>query len=241
MVGRALPLLLATLALGPTGSVSSYAWSEAAPSTDRWEFRVTLDNREIGYHHFERKQIGEWEQIDIEARFQVRVLFITAYQYTHDNSETWAGDCLKAIESTTDDNGTDYTLSGTESSEGFSLLRNQERAELGPDCVQTFAYWNPDILNAQKLLNAQTGMVEPVSIDFRGKREIEVQGAMVQSNEYVISTADGDITVWYSEDSTQWLGLETLADGDRVLRYEPLTVPQALSTPGQFAGPASAP
>ncbi len=240
-MGNSAKLLLAGLFLG----FAAHASADAPPLPDagpeRWEFRVTLDDREIGYHHFERRQFGELEQVDIEARFEVRVLFITAYRYAHDNSETWSGDCLQTIESSTNDNGTDYAISGTDSSQGFSLLRNEERAELEQDCVQTFAYWNPDILDATLLLNAQTGQVQPVSIEFRGQTEVALRGASVPSDEYVISTPDGDITVWYAQDSRQWLGLETLADGDRVLRYEPLLVPATPGTPEQFAGAVSAP
>lgn len=232
---------LAVLAWSLAGHACSQTAASAEPGPDRWEFRVTLDDREIGYHHFERSQSGSLEQVDIEARFKVKVMFFTAYQYAHDNSETWDGNCLKSIESTTDDNGTDYAISGSESGSGFSLVRNQEPASLTQDCIQTFAYWNPDILNADVLLNAQTGQHQPVDIVFQGQRNIEVRGVDVPSDEYVISTPDGNIAVWYAQDSRQWLGLETLTEGDRVLRYEPLNVPILHGTPERLADSTNAP
>lgn len=237
MITRRLTLLV--FGCGLTGAGLAQGLPAHDPNPERWEFKVTLDDREIGYHHFERSQSGKLEHMDIEARFKVQVMFFTAYQYAHDNRETWDGDCLMSIESTTNDNGTDYAISGTESGNGFSLMRNQERASFEQDCVQTFAYWNPDILDADVLLNAQTGQQQPVSIVFSGERDIELQGVNIRSDEYVISTPDGDITVWYAQDSRRWLGLETLTDGDRVLRYEPLLVPEAPVAQGQFSGPAS--
>ncbi len=210
-------------------------------NSERWEFRVMLDDREIGYHNFEVRQQDNLEQVDTEARFKVRVMLFTAYQYAHDNSETWQGDCLRSIESVTNDNGTDYDISGAMTSEGFSLLRNEVRIALEQDCLQTFAYWNPDILEAQTLLNSQTGEVEPVSIDFLGEKEVLVQGVNVRSDEYVISTPNGDIKVWYAQDNGQWLGLETRTEGDRLLRYEPLSVPGPLKVEGRTAGITTAP
>lgn len=234
-------MLLAAMVLPTAGHARSPEPASSTSGTDRWEFRVTLDDREIGYHHFERSQSGRTEQVDIEARFKVRFMFITAYNYAHDNIETWDGNCLTSIESTTNDNGTDYTISGVDSHNGFSLVRNKESASLGQDCVQTFAYWNPDILDADTLLNAQTGQQQPVDIVLRGERTIELNGVDVPSNEYVISTPDGDIAVWYAQENQQWLGLETLTDGGRVLRYEPLTVPVLHGTAEQLAGSTSAP
>jgi hypothetical protein len=196
------------------------------PATDRWDFRVMLDDREIGQHSFERSTDGAVEEISIEARFKVKVLFVTAYRYTHDNRETWQNGCLQAISSSTNDNGTSYVVNGRESGDGFSLLRNESPSDLPLACVKTFAYWNPHILEADQLLNAQTGELKPVSVDYQGERELQLAGNSVVSDEYVIRIPDGEITVWYQQDNRQWLGLQTLTAGDRVLRYEALSVPE---------------
>lgn len=244
-------LLAATLAWAMNTHADSdgpaMADRDPAPGTpgswnaDRWEFKVTLDDREIGYHNFEVRQHDGLEQIDSEARFKVNVLFITAYKYAHDNSETWKNDCLRSIESVTNDNGTDYDISGAVTSEGFSLLRNEVRTALEQECVQTFAYWNPGILEAQRLLNSQTGEVEPVQIDFLGEKNVVVDGLNVPSDEYVISTPNGDIKVWYAQANGQWLGLETLTEGDRLLRYEPVIIPGSLRAHDLTAGIINAP
>jgi len=199
-------------------------------SADRWAFRVMLDDREIGYHSFERQIDDDVEQISIEAEFIVKVLFVTAYRYEHDNRETWQAGCLQAIRSETDDNGTAWSITGEDTEGGFSLLRNESEATVERECVKTFAYWNPEILKADVLLNAQTGTLQPVTITHRGTSERQLQGVPVLSDEYVISTPDGDITVWYQQENRQWMGLETLAGGDRVLRYEPLEVPHPPAT-----------
>lgn len=198
----------------------------AGPGEATWEFRVMLDDREIGYHRFEVSEQENVERVDIEARFEVEVLFITAYRYVHDNRETWRGECLAGIESSTNDNGERFEVQGEASDGAFSLQRRDETARLDADCVRTFAYWNPDILEAQQLLNAQTGEIKEVSVERVGAAPFEVNGVPVRSEEYLLTMDDGAIRLWYEQGSGQWLGLETRAKGDRTLRYVPEVLPQ---------------
>ena len=60
----------------------------AAAEVRTWDFRVTLDDREIGRHRFTlaARESGERE-LRSEARFDVRVLFVDAYRYRHEAAE----------------------------------------------------------------------------------------------------------------------------------------------------------
>lgn len=195
------------------------------PREASWTFNVLLDDRPIGYHRFDLRGAGEVEQVDIEARFEVEVFFITAYRYAHDNRETWRGDCLKGIDSTTNDNGDEFLVRGAAGAEGFSIERNDQSDSVETLCLKTFAYWNPEILGAERLLNAQTGEIKDVTIEPMGPAPFDVGGVIVASDEYLLTMADGAIRLWYEQGSGQWLGLETKTKGDRVLRYEPARLP----------------
>ncbi|MBM3367684.1 MAG: hypothetical protein FJY43_05290, partial [Betaproteobacteria bacterium] len=70
-----------------------------------WEFRVFLEEREIGRHRFILSGQGAQRELRSEARFDVRILRIPAYRYRHDALEHWRGDCLVSLSATTDDNG----------------------------------------------------------------------------------------------------------------------------------------
>ena len=87
-------------------------------------------------------------------------------------------------------------------------------------CVQTFAYWNPQILRATHLLNPQTGKYVPVRVEYIGAESLTVRGVPQASEHYRLA---GDASVgaalridlWYSP-SREWLALEsTTADGRR--------------------------
>ncbi len=191
-----------------------------------WTFNVLLDKRPIGYHRFDVRDTGERFLVDIEAEFEVEVFFVTAYRYLHDNQETWQDGCLVQIDSTTDDNGDTYKVAGAAEERAFRLERNQEETRVEADCLKTFAYWNPAILEAKQLLNAQTGVVTDVTVEKVGTATFDVDGVAVNSDEYLLSMADGSIRLWYEQRSGQWLGLETRTKGDRLLRYVPATLPE---------------
>ena len=56
---------------------------------------------------------GNGVALKSEAQFNVKFLFINAYSYSHKSDETWQGDCLQTITSSTDDNGEQYNVSGS--------------------------------------------------------------------------------------------------------------------------------
>ena len=77
----------------------------AAAQSRVWNFQVALDDTPIGYHRFTLREQGAGRELKAEARFSVKVLFFTAYQYAHEATERWRGNCLDSISARTDDNG----------------------------------------------------------------------------------------------------------------------------------------
>ena len=154
-----------------------------------WSFRVLLDGQEIGTHRFTLTERGAERELVSEASFRVTFLGIPAYRYRHQATERWRDGCLSSLASSTDDNG--------------ERSRVDWRAQ--GECVLSFAYWNPKILGEKRLLNAQTGEIEPVSVSRLGAEHYRIAGRKVA------------IDLWYS--GGDWIGLETIAGGSRRLRY----------------------
>lgn len=189
----------------------------AAASERSWNFRVTLDDRDIGQHRFtlSTRESGERE-LRSEARFDVRVLFIDAFRYRHEARERWQGDCLRALEARTDTNGTvEAVQAKTEA--GRLAVETGSRRETHEGCVMSFAYWNPRMLEARRLLNSQTGELLPVRVTRMGEEPIEAGGRTVTSQRYRVEAPKLSIDLWYAGE--QWLALESPAAGGRRLRY----------------------
>ena len=198
--------------------VLASAPSALASDTRSWEFSVLLDGDEIGYHHFELSQRGEVEEVRSEASFDVRFLFLTAFRYRHVNRETWSDGCLYRIESSTRQNGRSDAVTGELVDDVFQVDAGERSEALG-DCVMSFAYWNPEFLEQPRLLNPQTGEYLPVEVEPLGRQVVNARGESVSAKAYRLVAQDLELTVWYSDDA-EWLGLESVAKGGRILRYE---------------------
>ena len=82
----------------------------------------------------------------------------------------------------------------------------------------TFAYWNPRFLEQSRLLDPQTGEYLPVDVQPLGREQLTVRGEAVMASAYQVKARNLDITVFYSEND-EWLGLESVAKGGRIIRY----------------------
>ncbi len=200
-------LLIAMFALAVPASAAAGAWN----------FRVTLDGREIGQHRYRLQPRDEGMELRSEASFDVRVLFFSAYRYEHEAVERWQGGCLRALESQTVTNGERIAVSAREQDGQLAVERPAGR-DLHAGCIWSFAYWDPGILEARALLNSQTRELVPVQVTRRGAEALTVQGQEVLATRHRIAGTGLEIDLWYVGE--RWVALEALTDGGRRLRYE---------------------
>lgn len=182
------------------------------------EFDVYLNDKKVGKHLFRVLESGGEKQVQSDARFNYKILFITAYQYEHRAAEHWSGNCLTEIDADTNANGERLKISGAQGETGFVVQQGSAPVEL-PRCVMTFAYWNPEILEQHKLLNPQTGEYVDIRVEELGDEILNVRGKPVAATRYRIAASDVDLTIWYSADN-EWLALESMAKGGQIIRYE---------------------
>ena len=196
----------------------AHAASSVSGSTDKsWEFKVYLDGDEIGFHNFSMLQKENRQEIYSSARFDVKFLFFNAYSYEHDNVEHWHGQCLESINAVTNDNGARYNVSGQVDKDEFIVNTLEKKSAYLP-CVKTFAYWDRDFLKETRLLTSQTGEMIEVESQFIGNETLTHQGKEIESRRYRLLGENLQIDLWYSDDDN-WLALESLTEGGRVVRY----------------------
>lgn len=185
-----------------------------------WDFQVLLDNSEIGYHRFVLREQNGLRTLISEARFQVRLLMIPAYRYTHDATEQWRGNCLVSLSAHTDDNGKKLTVEAKPGKNAGTIeIVATGIRETADGCVMSYAYWNPDILQQTRLLNAQTGEYQKVGITRLGDETLTVRGTPVTTRRYRINGAKHPVDLWYGPDQS-WLALESTLESGRRLRYQ---------------------
>ena len=186
----------------------------------RWTFNVYLNDSRIGYHDYRLVEGADGvRRIEANARFDVKILFVNAFRYRHEIAETWDGNCLVDVEARTNSNGKKTLIEGQLTDAGFLVEAGETAEQLG-QCVMTFAYWNPEFLNADRLLNPQTGEFLDVDIEPLGSETLLLNRREIDAVGYQIEARDLTVRVWYSEADQRWVALESPTKGGRVLRYE---------------------
>jgi len=196
------------------GSASQQAWSASSQSYD---FKVFLGKDEIGRQRFDVSSEGDWTQVRVDAQFKVKFLYITVYTYRHTNVETWERTCLREIHAETDDNGDSFFVNGIFLN-GQLQVQTQAGNWIGEGCIKTFAYWNPEWIMGERLLNSQTGEHQPVSILAVGEETITVQGVPTRAIHRRIVTDKFAVDLWYTLNG-RWVALQSTTKKGDTLRY----------------------
>lgn len=197
--------------------VTSFPQQVSSTTSQSYDFKVFLGKDEIGRQRFDVSSEGERTQIRVDAQFTVKFLYIPVYTYRHTNLESWEGACLRQIRSETDDNGDAFLVDGIYRN-GQMHLQTRDGNWNAEGCVKTFAYWNPEWIVSDRLLNSQTGELQAVEIRVLGEETIPVLGIPTPTTHRRIITDKFTIDLWYSL-SGRWVALQsTTAKGD-VLRY----------------------
>lgn len=208
-MAMAIPVLLLCLA-----SLSQPAWSATSQTYD---FKVFLGKDEIGRQRFDVSSEGERTQVRVDAQFKVTFLYITVYTYRHTNVETWEGACLREIRAETDDNGDSFFVNGILRN-GRLQVETQDGDWSGEGCIKTFAYWNAEWITGARLLNSQTGELQPVSIRVVGEETIPVLGVPTTTTHRRIVTDKFAVDLWYTLNG-RWVALQSTTKKGDTLRY----------------------
>jgi hypothetical protein len=198
---------------------SAVTQASNASQQERFHFKVYLDDQLIGNHEVDISQSGSVKRVSVRADFDVRLMFIPVYSYTHASDELWKDGCLESIRTNTDDNGENYFIDTRQSGELLEIETRQGLQVLD-GCIRTFAYWNPELLNSQRLLNTQTGEYQEVTVRYLGVDQLEAYGTSYSARKYRLVCDDMTIDLWYTNDM-HWLALETVTVGGARLRYLP--------------------
>ena len=190
----------------------------------QWQFEVSIDDRLVGTHDFSIEVTEQGEVVESEANFRLKLLFMTVFAYEHKNTEIWRDRCLAEIKSSTVMNRQRFAVNGTMQA-GSLVVEDGAGSQTIPGCARSFAYWNQSILDADSLLNPQTGRVEAIQITKLGEERTRVGDRWVPSIRYRIDAEQGAIDVLYAREADIWIGLESTTKRGNRIRYQAVSAP----------------
>jgi len=187
---------------------------------EEWAFDVFLDKSKIGKHTF---TLDQNRVLTSRAKFNVKVLFIEAYNYDHTAKEQWKDDCLATLEANTTENKLVSNIKGIKKDASFEVADGKTTQTL-PACSMTFAYWNPKILSQSKLLNPQNAEYLDTKFEKIGQETITVKGQPVEAMHYKLKgSLNGknklNIELWYNA-KNEWVALKSITPEGYIINYK---------------------
>jgi hypothetical protein len=185
----------------------------------QWAFDVYLDKSKIGKHTFTLEK----NKLTSRAKFNVKVLFINAYQYDHTSQEQWQDNCLSNIEVNTTEDKIVTNVKGNKTDSGFEISDGKINQVL-PACTMTFAYWNPAILTQEKLLNPQNAEYLNTTFEKMPNATLTIKGKPTETTHYKLKGALGsknklNIELWYNLNN-EWVALKSITPEGYIINYK---------------------
>ncbi len=209
-------VLYATISVLASAAIGSPLFA-AFPGAREVAFTILSDQEPIGRHSVTFEQRGQDLVVDIDIAIEVRFAFLTLFRYQHSNREVWRDGRLVSLNTSTDDDGTRYTVTARATPDGIWIEGAAGRYLAPLDIVPT-SYWNPITVEQSRLLDTQRGAILDVNIKPIGNEVITVGDTRVSVKRF---TVDGDLKldVWYT-DRGEWTKMAFETRG-ATINYKP--------------------
>lgn len=193
-------MFLRSVAVSGTVLMSVAGFQANAASTTL-EYTVLRDGKAIGTHAYTIDTNGADTHVQVSTDIQVKVLFITAYQFTHASKEVWSNGQLVSLKSTTNDDGTDKALTAKAENGKItldSLVKGQDRRQYAAAAAIPASLWNPAIVTQSSIVNTLDGKLMKVDVADAGTEQVDAGGSKVSAHHYKIS---GELTrdLWFDD------------------------------------------
>jgi hypothetical protein len=224
---RLLALTAALLLAVPAASAAD------GPYPARITYAIYRGGQQIGQHIITFEHKGSIKVVTVDCEAEVKALGVTAYRYIHRGREEWDGDQLRALRTTTDDNGQRFTVAA-EQRDGKLVVESTTPAPASTAALADQGYRGPDVsrqvlpgsllptsgwnfgqVKQSTLLNAQTGKVAHVQVTPAGQETVQMPSGGVATTRYRYS---GDLKMeqWF-DDKGRWIkGTFTAFDGSPI-------------------------
>ncbi|MBX3275666.1 MAG: hypothetical protein KF729_35730 [Sandaracinaceae bacterium] len=209
---RARPLVIVALAL-----LASAGAVRADPPPDRTvSYRIERNGDRIGTHRVVFARAGERLTVHHRIDIRVTVLRFEAYAYQMDSRETWEGDRLLGLTTSTDRNGDALRVFARASGERLRIRApegaREAPAHAVPSSPQHWVFDRPRTV----MFEAEDGRLLSVRVSAPETESLELGGERVACRRVTVA-GDLDATLWYAPSGILVRKRLTAPDGSTVL------------------------
>jgi hypothetical protein len=210
---RLLGLAAASAAMPLFGPLLSVRANAAAHRDLR--FRALRHGSPVGEHRVTFRPDGNRLTVETHVDIAVKVLFFTAFRYTHEAEEVWDSGRLVSVKSTTDDNGTLLQVSGNAVADGFRIIGEDGPFLAGAHLLTSNSLWDSRIVRENRLIDVQHGGEIGLVTTQLGDEQVDTPEGPVRASRHQMITPYYAGSVFHDSDGRWVKGLIELK-GERV-------------------------
>lgn len=167
-------------------------------------FKALYQGAPVGVHCVAFRSDGDLLVVTSRVEIKVKVLFFTAYHYTHQAEEIWHSGRLVSVESTTFDNGTHLSVSGRAAADGFRIKSTDGPFLADGNLLTTDSLWNSQLVRESKMIDVQNGCETGLVVKPLGKEEVITPQGRLMANRFQIITPDYAGSLFFDDDG-RWV------------------------------------
>ena len=190
---------------------------QAGPNADSINFAVIRNGAQIGINHIRVGHDGAETTVQNVTHVAVNVGFLTLYKYDQTETERWADGRFVAMNSKTDDNGTEHSTSA-KAKDGKIVIHGDDKVREAPQTALPLSLWNPSVVETDLAFDPKDGTVQPLKVLDRGEEKLVIQGKPRPTHHYEIVT-NYPQDVWYDDDH-QLVQVELKGSDGSTIRYQ---------------------
>ena len=191
----------------------------ATEKAETLKFAVLRNGDQIGTHTIELRRNGPETLAKQSTFIEVKIAFITAYRFEQSASERWVNNRLVAMDSVTNDNGTQHKLVVAAKGNVLNVEGDQKTTQVDAS-VMPASLWNASLTKQTVALNARDGSLMQISVTEAGVDNLVVRGQPTKARHFTIKGPFSQ-DAWYDDKGTlvqaQFIG----ADGSTIL-WQPI-------------------
>ena len=139
---------------------------------------------------------------------KVKVLFIPAYKFFQDTTETWINDEFIKIKGYTDfEDEREYYITGNDIGDNF-VASGMDGDLVLSNKILPLNYWNKKILESEEVFDTQKGIVRKISVKKLDKKIIKINEKKIETEKYTLEASKNPkdlgpfpkYTLWYKND-----------------------------------------
>tara|TARA_B100001964_G_scaffold169485_1_gene186415 strand:+ start:337 stop:1017 length:681 start_codon:yes stop_codon:yes gene_type:complete len=182
-------------------------YSFPIPKNGEVKFDVIRKNKVIGSHEITFTKNNEILLVKTNVDIEVKILFVSAYEFAHQSTETWInGDFTEIVAHTDFEDEREYFIKGQDNNDSFLAFGMNGKLNLDKNILPS-NFWNIDVLNQKEIFDTQKGIVRTIDVEELGYEEIKVNKKNVKCNKFIFNASSNskdkgpfpEYTLWYDE------------------------------------------